>query len=63
MWCGEVVFKNCYSIKVFPGGKAIKKSAYNAGDAGSIPGSGRSPGGTEQDAPCKNVGNEEKQVW
>ena len=29
----------------FPGGSAGKESAYNAGDAGSIPGSGRSPGG------------------
>ena len=29
----------------FPGGSDGKKSAYNAGDLGSIPGSGRSPGG------------------
>ena len=28
----------------FPGGSDSKVSAYNAGDAGSIPGSGRSPG-------------------
>ena len=28
----------------FPGGSAIKASAWNAGDPGSIPGSGRSPG-------------------
>ena len=28
----------------FPGGSEGKVSAYNAGDAGSIPGSGRSPG-------------------
>ena len=28
----------------FPGGSDSKKSACNAGDAGSIPGSGRSPG-------------------
>ena len=27
-----------------PGGPACKESAYNAGDAGLIPGSGRSPG-------------------
>ena len=27
----------------FPGGSAGKESAYNAGDLGSIPGSGRSP--------------------
>ena len=29
----------------FPGGSDSKESAYNAGDLGSIPGSGRSPGG------------------
>ena len=28
----------------FPGGSDSKMSAYNAGDLGSIPGSGRSPG-------------------
>ena len=28
----------------FPGGSDGKVSAYNAGDPGSIPGSGRSPG-------------------
>ena len=28
----------------FPGGSASKASAYNVGDLGSIPGSGRSPG-------------------
>ena len=28
----------------FPGGSEIKVSAWNAGDPGSIPGSGRSPG-------------------
>ena len=28
----------------FPGHSADKESAYNAGDSGSIPGSGRSPG-------------------
>ena len=28
----------------FPGGSEGKVSAYNAGDLGSIPGSGRSPG-------------------
>ena len=28
----------------FPGGSVGKASAYNAGDPGSIPGSGRSPG-------------------
>ena len=28
----------------FPGGSEVKESAWNAGDLGSIPGSGRSPG-------------------
>ena len=28
----------------FPGGSEVKASARNAGDTGSIPGSGRSPG-------------------
>ena len=31
-------------IKGFPGGSDGKASACNAGDPGSIPGSGRSPG-------------------
>ena len=31
-------------IICFPGGSDCKESAYNAGDQGSIPGSGRSPG-------------------
>ena len=30
--------------RAFPGGSDGKVSAYNAGDPGSIPGSGRSPG-------------------
>ena len=29
----------------FPGGSDSEESACNAGDAGSVPGSGRSPGG------------------
>jgi len=29
----------------FPGGSDSKETAYNAGDLGSISGSGRSPGG------------------
>ena len=31
-------------IKGFPGGSEVKASAWNVGDPGSIPGSGRSPG-------------------
>ena len=33
-----------YDVKDFPGGSDSKASAYNVGDLGSIPGSGRSPG-------------------
>ena len=33
-----------YSLKDFPGGSDGKASVYNAGDLGSILGSGRSPG-------------------
>ena len=33
---------NC--LQDFPGGSGIKASVYNAGDLGSIPGSGRFPG-------------------
>ena len=32
------------SFTDFPGGSDGRASAYNAGDLGSIPGSGRSPG-------------------
>ena len=31
-------------LRVIPGGSEVKASASNAGDPGSIPGSGRSPG-------------------
>ena len=33
------------SLEGFPGGSVGKESTYNAGDMGSIPGLGRSPGG------------------
>ena len=38
----QFLLKEAY--KVFPGGSDAKASAYNAGDPGSIPGSGRSSG-------------------
>ena len=48
----EIVYKcQTYFISLlsgrtdFPGGQTVKVSAYKAGDPGSIPGSGRSPGG------------------
>ena len=37
-------FKPTFSLSSFPGGSDGKASAYNAGDPGSIPGSGKSPG-------------------
>ena len=38
-------FTKAYSPKLgFPGGSEVKASACNAGDLGSIPGLGRSPG-------------------
>ena len=37
--------------KGFPGGLAVKESACNIGDAGSIPGSERSPGGGHGNPP------------
>ena len=36
-----ILFEN---VEGFPGGSDVKVSASNAGDLGSIPGSGRSPG-------------------
>ena len=35
---------NLMSTSGFPGGSEVKASARNAGDPGSIPGLGRSPG-------------------
>ena len=39
----KLFMRLCVSID-FPGGSEGKASAYNAGDPGSIPGLGRSPG-------------------
>ena len=36
-------FPSSFRFTNFPGGSDSKASAYNAGDPGSIPGSGRSP--------------------
>ena len=36
---------NEFTAVGFPGGSDSKESTYNAGDLGSIPGLGRSPGG------------------
>ena len=40
----ELLLNMQYSGLCFPGGSAGKESTYNAGDLGSIPGLGRSPG-------------------
>ena len=42
----------------FPCGSAGKESAYNAGDLGSIPGLGRSPGEGSSDYPFQYSGLE-----
>ena len=42
---GFILFHQCKSHQGFPGGSEVKASACNAGDLGSIPRSGRSPGG------------------
>ena len=39
-----VIIRLLQRLMVFPGGSEVKASACNAGDLGSIPGSGRSPG-------------------
>ena len=39
----------------FPGGPAGKESTWNAGDLGSIPGLGRSPGGGKGDGQDKSL--------
>ena len=42
--CSKDVQLSYLNIPSFPGGSDGKASAYNAGDLGSVPGSGRSPG-------------------
>ena len=42
--CFRVIFSVPSGMRVFPGGSDSKESARNAGDPGSIPGLGRSPG-------------------
>ena len=51
--CLQVVIAVCVHVsRGFPGGSAVKNSPANAGDAGSIPGSGRSPRGGNGN-PCQ----------
>ena len=41
---GEAVEFKTGIVSYFPDGSVVKNSPVNAGDSGSIPGSGRSPG-------------------
>ena len=41
----NILLENKGFTKGFPGGSVGKESACNAGDLGSVPGSGRSPAG------------------
>ena len=41
---GQIIVEVMKIMKVFPGGSDDKVSAYNVGDPGLIPGSGRLPG-------------------
>ena len=49
----------------FPGGSDGNASAYNAGDPGSIPGSGRSLGGNGNKEICHNwkCFHDERHFW
>ena len=42
--CSHAIKRHLLLGRSFPGGSDGKASAYNAGDLGSIPGLGRSPG-------------------
>ena len=44
MVTAAVKLKDAYSLEGFPCGSDGKASAYNVGELGLIPGSGRSPG-------------------
>ena len=44
VWVLSLSVVYLYHTMGFPGGSEVKASVWNAGDPGSIPGSGRSPG-------------------
>ena len=44
LWCSAFFIVHLSHPEGFPGGSEGKVPVYNAGDSGSIPGSGRSPG-------------------
>ena len=41
----SVIYTSPWALEGFPGGSDGKETAWKAGDLGSIPGLGRSPGG------------------
>ena len=47
------IFDGIKRLVGFPGGAVIKNLSVNAGDTGSIPGLGRSPGG--RNATCSGI--------
>ena len=54
-WLGETKHKEMWIRGGFPGSTVVKNPPANAGDAGSIPGSGRFPGvgnGNPLQYPC-----------
>ena len=49
---GSVFCANCLILWGFPGGSVVMNTPANAGDLGSIPGWGRSPGGRNDNLLC-----------
>ena len=45
-WVTKHIDTHMFSVRGFPGGSMVRNPPANAGHPGSIPGSGRSPGGT-----------------
>ena len=58
----DKIFISLLLIIGFPGGSEVKASDWNAGDLGSIPGSGRSPGEGNAEYVKRNAGLEEAQA-
>ena len=59
------IYSLCIHIMGFPGGSEVKNFPANAGEAGSIPGSGKSPG-EEKDNPLQYscLGNpKDREAW
>ena len=55
---GWSICESQYHMGGFPGGSVVKNLPANAGDTGSVPGSGRSPGeGNSNPLQCSCLGN------